>query len=112
MSPKLREIEEPLVGDANLDGKVAFDDFLIVSKNFDRVEFLTNGWFGGDFGFNGIVSIDDFMGLSQNFGKTKEPGIATIPEPSIGTWFGLALLLFLLRRKPALFRSEAGADAG
>ena len=38
---RVREIEEPLPGDANLEGKVAFDDFLTVSKNFGRQAFLT-----------------------------------------------------------------------
>ena len=40
----VRAIEPPIPGDANLDGKVAFDDFLILSANYFHEEWR-GAWF-------------------------------------------------------------------
>ena len=53
-------------GDANLDGKVNFTDFLVLSSNFGS----TNArWSDGDFNCSGDVGFDDFLALSRNFGE-------------------------------------------
>ena len=51
-------------GDVNLDGKVDFPDFLVLSANFGQA----GGWADGDFDGNGIVDFPDFLLLSANFG--------------------------------------------
>ncbi len=69
--------EAGILGDADLDGTVAFADFLLLSFNFGDPA----GWGEGDFDFNGQVSFADFLILSSRFGET---GIAaqTVPEPT------------------------------
>ena len=79
------------IGDANLDGRVAFDDFLALSGDFGG----SANYSHGDFDCNGLVEFKDFLNLSQNFGfeRSAEAGLATVPEPS--SWmlvFGGCLL--------------------
>ncbi len=54
-----------LAGDANLDGAVSFDDFLILSTNFGAVDAV---FIEGDFDENEVVNFTDFLILSANFG--------------------------------------------
>lgn len=62
------EFDVYLAGDANLDGAVKFDDFLLFSKNFGKqVERSAEGDFDGD----GKVGFADFLLLSKNFGKQQ-----------------------------------------
>jgi len=60
---------EPVVisapGDANRDGKVSFEDFLILSANFGATDAAIED---GDFTGDGEVSFADFLLLSANFG--------------------------------------------
>ena len=64
----LLSCETSLCGDANLDGKVDFVDFLTLSANFgDQGE-----WSQGDFNSDGRVAFDDFLQLSSNYGQTEE----------------------------------------
>ena len=55
---------EPMPGDANGDGSVGFDDFLVVSANFGKPGDHSQGDFDGD----GQVSFQDFLILSDHFG--------------------------------------------
>jgi len=96
----LAEIETPIPGDANLDGSVAFDDFLALSKNFGLPPF-TDGWFGGDFNLSGETDFLDFLILSENFGRTKELTAAAVPEPTSAMLAFSAIGLLLLRRHAA-----------
>lgn len=61
----IQEIAQTRRGDANLDGTVNFQDFLIVSSQFGQDE---KGWADGDFTGDGTVGFEDFLFLSQNFG--------------------------------------------
>ena len=54
-----------LAGDANLDGAVSFDDFLILSTHFGAVDAV---FIEGDFDENEVVNFTDFLILSANFG--------------------------------------------
>ena len=56
-----------VAGDANMDQRVDFADFLILSSNFGRTQqaALKDGDFDGD----GDVDFGDFLILSQNFGN-------------------------------------------
>ena len=83
-------------GDANLDGAIAFDDFLILSSNFGASEEVL--WSTGDFDCSGGVEFADFLLLSANFGQ----GVAVrpVPEPRPGVLisFSTIFTIFLTRR--------------
>jgi hypothetical protein len=51
-------------GDADLNGKVDFDDFVTLSSNFGAL----GGWSDGDSDGNGVVDFADFVLLANNFG--------------------------------------------
>lgn len=61
----IEEILQSRTGDTNLDGKVNFADFLVLSANFGK---QTSKWSEGDFDANGQVNFADFLALSANFG--------------------------------------------
>lgn len=54
-------------GDTNLDRKVDFADFVILSNHFDSVA-ENRGWSTADFTGDGMSGFDDFVILSNNFG--------------------------------------------
>jgi len=56
----------PLAGDADGDGVVDLDDFVILKQNFGTPAGAT--WSQGDFNGDGNVDLDDFVILKQNFG--------------------------------------------
>lgn len=58
------EILQVKRGDANLDGKVDFADFLVLSSNFGK----GSGWADGSFDLNLGVDFGDFLLLSSSFG--------------------------------------------
>ena len=70
-----RPIPSLLPGDANVDGKVGFQDFLILSNNFGQA----GGWQHGDFNFDRQVDFADFLSLSTNYGT--EAKTVNAPEP-------------------------------
>ena len=77
---------------ADLNGEVAFNDFLAVANNFDQPA----GWAGGDFDGNGMTDFQDFLLLANNFGSTRESEVAATPEPSsvlLGLFATASLLL-------------------
>ncbi|MDP9174848.1 MAG: hypothetical protein M3O30_13435 [Planctomycetota bacterium] len=53
-------------GDANLDGKVDFSDFVILSNHYGGT--FTN-WDQGNFNYDSTVDFSDFVILSNNFGE-------------------------------------------
>ena len=61
-----------LGGDANLDGVVAFADFLILAENFG----ISQGadFRDGDFDEDGDVDFTDFLMLAENFGRSDASG--------------------------------------
>jgi len=59
------EIMYTLLGDANLNGKVNGEDFVLMAANFNHA--VTNGWDEGDFNYNGAVNGEDFVLLAENF---------------------------------------------
>ena len=60
-----------LPGDANHDGTVNLDDFMILKQNFGTTAEAT--WETGDFDGDGDVSLDDFVILKTNFGAIEDP---------------------------------------
>jgi hypothetical protein len=65
-----------VLGDADLNGEVAFPDFLLLSRSFGT----NGGWMDGDFDGTGDVAFPDFLLLSQNFGKAA--AAISVPEPT------------------------------
>ena len=55
-----------LGGDANNDGSVSFDDFLVLAENFGRKDAV---WADGDFNNDAEVTFADFLILAMNFGQ-------------------------------------------
>lgn len=84
-------------GDANLDGRVSFEDFLVQSVNFAQTP-IQGGWADGDFDCSGTVGFPDFLQLSANFGFEAELPATSVPEPEYG-WLLCAIVLLLRRRR-------------
>lgn len=55
-----------VVGDANLDRIVNFDDLLRLAQSYGNSGF----WFNGDFDYDLDVDFDDLLGLAQNYGSS------------------------------------------
>ena len=89
----IRELATSLPGDANLDGKVQFDDFLALSANFGQ----SGGWSDGDANGSGHVDFADFVLLSSNYQQSNATS-AAVPEPSTFLLGLTAWSLSLLRR--------------
>lgn len=89
----VKELAESQFGDADLNGKVEFADFLTLSNNFGE----PGGWASGDFDGNGEVGFPDFLQLSQNFGQNAA---TSVPEPSTGIMLlGMAIISVLRVRR-------------
>ena len=64
--------EATFAGDANGDGRVNYEDFLILLAGFGQK--TDAGAAGGDFNEDGLVAFDDFLALAANFGRRiQEP---------------------------------------
>jgi len=78
--------------DFDMDGIVGFGDFLILSTNFSQAGSFEDG----DANFDGLIDFKDFLKLSDEFGQTVSPsGTASVPEPAVGCWWGVATLLII-----------------
>lgn len=69
------DVFETLLGDANLDKRVDFADFLLVSQNFGQ----DGDWADGNFDGLGGVDFSDFLYVSNNFGESA--AAVAVPEP-------------------------------
>lgn len=96
------------LGDANLDRKVDFDDFLSLSSSFGGA----GSWAVGDFNADGQVQFDDFLALSSNFGRVTSTGsaVASVPEPTGGVVVTTACLAGWLHRRRQRSRREQRAN--
>ena len=79
-------------GDADLNGKVDFRDFLILSENYES----NAGWSTGDFDGSSRSDFGDFLLLSNNFGFVSGNEANVVPEPQLEFCWVLALLLTCL----------------
>jgi hypothetical protein len=72
-------VKYTLLGDANLDGTVNFNDFSILQNHYGQA----GGWSSGDFNYDGTVNFNDFSILQNNYGSTAES--ALVVGPSLAT---------------------------
>ncbi len=84
---------QAIEGDVNGDGEVQFDDFVVLSGNFNQ----EGTWTEGDFDGNGLVDFPDFLALSENFGTIARA--QSVPEPATGTLALFGFVFALLRRR-------------
>ena len=109
-------IHRGFLGDANDNGIVNFDDFLILSQNFGQA----GGWSKANFLNDPTVDFNDFLVLSQHFGQTilSTGSVATagelaafhtasaqffaangVPEPTSLALLGIGAAALLARRR-------------
>lgn len=85
-----------LGGDADLNGRVEFADFLLLSASFGSED----AHFGdGDFDCNGRVEFADFLTMSSNFGQSSASEISSVPEPNGLVLVCCAIMGILLIRR-------------
>jgi hypothetical protein len=63
----VEDIMRTRVGDLDLDGRVAIDDFLVLSSNFGKSR-RSIGWADGDLDGNRRIDFTDFLRLASNYG--------------------------------------------
>ncbi|MFW6155458.1 MAG: PEP-CTERM sorting domain-containing protein [Planctomycetota bacterium] len=80
-----------LPGDADLDGDVDLDDFVILKRHFG----IGGTWGEGDFDGDSDVDLDDFVILKNNF------GLHTVPEPATVTLLAIGAAVLGRRRRAA-----------
>jgi len=61
-------VEPVLAADANFDGKVDFNDLLLLAQN---VGSATGDWMHADFNYDSLVDFNDLLILAQNINKTN-----------------------------------------
>jgi len=77
-----------LTGDATIDGKVDFADYLALEANFGAAG--TGAWNTGDFNADRKVDFSDYLILESNFGAAS-----AVPEPTTLTLMALATMLLV-----------------
>ena len=105
-------IRVTLAGDANLDGTVDFNDFLVLQNNFGQTGTRFDQ---GNFNYDGATDFNDFLALQNNFGQsisgervpfTSQQVAAlaafgqthAVPEPGMACAIGLAAAGLVRRR--------------
>lgn len=96
----ITEIIGTVHADGNLDGKVNFDDFILVSNNFDDGG---TGWPRGNYNLDSKTNFNDFIILTNNFGQSGTMDGSTVPEP--------AAMMMLLMGANVLHRRRHPHDA-
>jgi len=87
------QIVKLVTGDADLNGKVDFQDYLALESSFGNT--VTHGT-GADFDNNGVIDFQDYLALESNFGAGA---VVETPEPMTLSLLGLGALALIRRRK-------------
>jgi MYXO-CTERM domain-containing protein len=83
-------------GDANLDGRVAFDDLLTLAQNYGLSHGAT--WAEGDFDGSGAINFSNLLLLAQNYGQSSA-AVSPVPEPVSAALLLVAAPALLRRRR-------------
>jgi hypothetical protein len=115
-----------LLGDANLDAQVDFNDLVRLAQNYN----VTNGsrrWPQGDFNYDGNVDFNDLVKLAQNYNTGLVPvtappvgvasfdadwarALASVPEPGMGLLGAGAGIALSTRRRRSRGSKEPGSS--
>ena len=85
------KLPSAIPGDADGNGKVNFDDYLVLESSFGTN--VTKGT-GADFNGDGAVNFDDYLVLESHFGTGS-----AVPEPMTLSLLGLGALALIRRRQ-------------
>lgn len=85
-----------LPGDADLNGVVNFDDFVVLTNNYNVTD---TDWRHGNFDLDGITNFIDFTILANHFGESMQPE-QSVPEP--GALILLSAAILVARREHLL----------
>jgi hypothetical protein len=119
-APNTIVLKYTLLGDANLDGLVNFNDLVTVVQNFNKAG---TDWATGNFLFGPSTNFNDLVAVVQNFNKVLTPAgssgetlggggsiglfgsvttdVPPLPEPTSLTLMGVGAAGLLARRKRA-----------
>jgi hypothetical protein len=86
-----------LVGDADLNRSVDFDDYSRIDNGFNN---HLAGWSNGDFDGNGVIDFDDYSLIDQAFNtQTGGSGTRALPEPMVATTLTVLTILASVQRR-------------
>ncbi len=88
----IADVAPRFTGDVNLDGRVNFSDYLVLSNHFGG----RGAWNWGDFTGDTNVDFSDYLALSQNFGSG---GGSPIPEPITLILMASSVVLGAMRKR-------------
>ncbi len=80
-------VKYTFVGDANLDGTINANDYLLLDDNFNAGSTLT-GWLNGDFNYDGAINGDDYTLIDNAFntqGSVSFAGASAGPTEMIAS---------------------------
>jgi fibronectin-binding autotransporter adhesin len=103
-------VKYTFVGDANLDGVINAEDYILIDNGFENQ--LTN-WFNGDFNYDGVINGDDYTLIDNAFNTQGSVNFASasagptnmiaggtaVPEPAMLSVLGVAVLGMVGRRR-------------
>ena len=116
-------VEYAIVGDADLEGFVGFDDLVTLARHYGK---NNADWSIGDFNNDNTVGFDDLVALARHYGQTLtaaqlaefdptfradvEAAFATVPEPGTVLLFTMGAGAVLPRRRRSRSRSLMNSD--
>jgi hypothetical protein len=102
VDPTTLLVRATLAGDANLDGRITFDDLARLAQNYNST--ASADWDDGDFNYDGAVDFDDLAMMAQNYNAgldqfAADVAAAQVPEPAGAFVIACAAWLLGARRR-------------
>ncbi|HEY7114955.1 MAG TPA: hypothetical protein VH475_00120, partial [Tepidisphaeraceae bacterium] len=82
-------VTQRLLGDANLDGSVDFNDLVPLAQHYDGAPDTPDPWQSGDFTGDGLVDFNDLVPLAQHY-QTHDGAVGTTPQDLLSLLSGAA----------------------